>query len=272
MTGEEWLECVFERGLRIGDRSADTELLGGLRALAACGLLPASAAEDAGCRLHERLGTPSVMPEPDVSSLTGTARADQRPQRPARARRGLVDADGITVILTVVEVWTRRVVVHLGGLSSPKGDDLDDEFKAAFARWAELTKAERAAGREPTPPPRQPATRLMSLPMSLSDDVGTDDRSNGRSAAGSDTEWESRWTFNPGVPEEATRLTVTVEGTDSGPARRFTARGAAPASRRAPGRAARPPARRARRAPGPAPPRDRRSARRGKSRRARGWR
>ncbi len=127
----------------------------------------------------------------------------------------LVDVDGVTVVLTAVELWTHKVVIHLQAASSPRRDELDAEHRAAFARWTERAEAARAAGDEPPWPPPHGGALHMGLPLTLSDDAGTDYVSRGTQGGGTGTEWLSRWEFAPGVPDGATRLTVTVAGAGS---------------------------------------------------------
>ena len=213
MTGEQWLERVFERGLRIG--TGPRELVGGLRALVACRVLADDVAADAEQRLHERF----AALRPRAAELhTAMAAAPDEPQVPlallAPATMELVDADGITVALTAVELWPQVVIVHLEGVRSPLRDERDARHVAAFEQWAEHVRASRAAGEEPQPPPAMPGELLMRLPLTLADDAGTVYRRSFARAGGSGTEWLSQWAFAPGPPAEAKRLTVTVEGRD----------------------------------------------------------
>ncbi len=60
----------------------------------------------------------------------------------------------------------------------------------------------------------QPGDRLLQLPFSVSDDVGTPYRALQRSAGGAGTEWRSEFRLEPPVPREATRLVVTLDGSD----------------------------------------------------------
>lgn len=213
MTGEQWLQCVFERGLRIG--VGRSELLAALHALTACSVLSEGVAADAERRLHERFH--ALRPR-EADLHTATPPAPEEPQVPvallAPATMELADADGITVALTGIELWPHLVIVHLEGVRSPLRDELDAAYAAAFERWAEHLKASRAAGEEPRPPPAMPGELLMRLPLTLADDAGTVYRRRFGRAGGSNTEWLSQWGFAPAPPAEATRLIVTVEGHD----------------------------------------------------------
>jgi hypothetical protein len=118
----------------------------------------------------------------------------------------LADVDGLTLVLASVELWTSSVFLRTAILRNATTDELDAEHEAAFEQWSETARE--------TPPPPQPATRLMRLELTLSDDVGTGYRNQGRSAAGAGTEWRAEWKFQPGAPPGATRLTLTLRGRD----------------------------------------------------------
>src|SRR3954447_21557981 len=211
MTGAEWLEQVFERGLRVGDPAAYPELLGALRALQRCGVLSAVAAREAEERLQQRFAWPAPsLPDPslpDVRAPGTTTRAHDALEAVLAPAQPLADVDGITVVLVSVELWTSGMFVRLAGLRSALTDELDAEFDGAMIHWGVLAEDARAGSANP-PAPRQPGERLMRLPLTVSDDLGTAYTSRNRSAGGSGTEWRSEWRFEPGVPREATRLTV----------------------------------------------------------------
>jgi hypothetical protein len=215
MTGADWLEQVFERGLRIGDPAAYPELLGALRALRQCGVLSEAVAREAEERLNERFSWPAPsFPDPslpDVQAPGTTTRARETVEAVLAPAQPLADVGGITVVLVSVELWTSGVFVRLAGLRSALTDELDAEFEGAMTHWGVLATDATSVGAKP-PPPHQPGERLMRLPLTVSDDVGTSYRSRSRSAGGTATEWRSEWRFEPGVPRDATRLTVALDG------------------------------------------------------------
>ncbi|HEX7300411.1 MAG TPA: hypothetical protein VF257_15540 [Solirubrobacteraceae bacterium] len=220
MTGAEWLERVFERALRVGDPAAYPEVLGALRALGACGVLSGETATDAERRLNERFEWPPPTPPdrslPDVAPPGSRAAAahDQLEAVLAPARP-LADVDGLTIVLVSVELWTSGLLVRLAALRNALSDELDANYGASMMLWAE-TRQER--GPEPevphVPVPLQPGDRLLRLPLTLFDDVGTRFSSRSRSAGGTGAEWHSEWRFEPGVPQTASRLTIALEGDD----------------------------------------------------------
>jgi hypothetical protein len=218
VTGDEWLEQVLERGLRIGDPAAYPELLGALRALRACGVLSEERAREAEERLNTRFDRPAPTPPdpslPDVRApATGAVAAHDVLEAVLAPAEELVDVDGITVILVSVELWTNGLFVRLAGLRTDLTDELDASFEGAMTHWAVAAREAKQTGAK-LPPPHQPGERLMRLPLTVSDDVGTTYRSLARSAGGTGTEWRSEWRFEPGVPRAATRLIVAVDGSD----------------------------------------------------------
>jgi hypothetical protein len=116
-------------------------------------------------------------------------------------------------VLVSIELWTSGMFVRLAGLRSALTDELDAEFDGVMTDWGVLANDARSAGAKPRAP-RQPGERLMRLPLTVSDDLGTDYLSRSRSGGGTGTEWRSEWRFEPGVPRAATRLTVTLDGAD----------------------------------------------------------
>jgi len=215
MNGAEWLDTVLERGLRIGDPAAYPELLGGLTALAACGVLSEDQVRTAQARLDERFAwlLPTIPPaRPEIRPASRQPAAHDVLEFAFAPAAPLADADGITVILTTVELWTSGTFVRLAGLRSAHSDELDARFEEDLAGWVKYAPADPASG---ATHPRQPGELLTRLPLTLSDDVGTLYHSPGRLAGGTGTEWRAEWRFEPGVPQQTTRLTVTVEGAHS---------------------------------------------------------
>jgi hypothetical protein len=97
------------------------------------------------------------------------------------------------------------------------------EYDVALTEWAR-TRPERPANvtygydLEPTPadlPPPQLAEFLGRLPIALRDDVGTEYRFSRGSTGGTDTEHLAEWLFVPVPPDDATNLTVDLDGEPS---------------------------------------------------------
>lgn len=212
MDGAQWLERVFEPALRSDDPAVYPQLLGALRALSDCGVLSEEIVEHARGRLHARfewLAVPAVdAPDPTVR---GSHPRLEAVLAPARA---LADADGVTVLLVSVEAWTDELRLRLAAQRSALTDELDVEYQAAMAHWVTLADESQASGVK-VPAPHPPAERLTRLPLSLNDDVGTVYEAGDRQSGGYGSEWRAEWQFTPGVPPEATRLTVAV-GTGGG--------------------------------------------------------
>lgn len=94
------------------------------------------------------------------------------------------------------------------------------EHGVALTKWAR-TRPERPANvtfdydLEPTPadlPPQQLAELLGRLSIALRDDLGTDYRFSQGSTGGTYTEHLAEWLFVPVPPNDATNLTVDLDG------------------------------------------------------------
>lgn len=208
MDGAEWLERIFDAALRSDDPAVYPELLGALRALRDCGVLDEDAVREARARLdarYEWLAEPEIeMPAPSASSTHDALEAVLAPARP------VADVDGLTVVLVSVELWTSGVVLHLAGLRGAVTDELDVEYQAAMAHWVTLAEEAQASGSR-VPAPHAPGERLLRLPLTVADDVGTRYEPVSRQGGASGSEWRSQWQLTPGVPADATRLRFGVE-------------------------------------------------------------
>jgi hypothetical protein len=115
------------------------------------------------------------------------------------AVHGPAAAIGDTLFISV-ELWTGGVIVHLARVRNEETDRLTAEHEAAIAAWRkgdEFPEAPDAGfGRD----------------LALADDVGTRYQTRGGQAGGTGTEWRAMWQFAPGVPDSATRLTVSRGG------------------------------------------------------------
>jgi hypothetical protein len=216
VTGDDWLAQVLERGLEIGDPAAYPELIGGVHALRACGVLDAAVAQDATRRLHERFAEPPSPPShpparPDVHPPGTTAPAPREALQAVLApARPLADVDGLTVVLLYVELWSGEVVLRLAGVPNEQTTELDAAFGRELQDRAAAAHRAEASGAA-APPPPAPHERLLRMGLSLADDLGTAYRALGGSAGGTGTEWRAQHQLAPGVPATARRLVVAVE-------------------------------------------------------------
>ena len=191
-----------------------SELLGALQALLDCGVLSDAEVADARRQVDEveqelrslqkwrrqRIGPPGSHALRPHELLELTLIPD----------RALADVDGVTIVIRAVEIWTSKLLLRIGALQSAFTDRLDAEHKAEMPAWLATRHDKDHTDRRRVP--RQPGERLNDLPLGISDDVGTHYRSFNRSAGGSGTEWLAQWRFEPGVPPEATTLTIALEG------------------------------------------------------------
>ena len=109
---------------------------------------------------------------------------------------------GDALLILSVELWTGGVVVHFARVETEETDRLTAAYTAAMAAWA---RDDRDAANLPEQP-----VEGFADGFALSDDVGTRFRRNSGHAGGTGAEWRGTWIFGPGVPEQATRLTLAV--------------------------------------------------------------
>lgn len=222
MTGDDWLRRVFDPALRTSNPPF-AELRGAVRALSDCGGLSAEAAGQASRRLDEAEGERHILvrkrservgpPASHAAPAHGRLEALLTPGRP------LGDADGITVVLVLAELWTSRLVLRLEAMQNELTDALDATYDREWKDYQERWRVARKDGREgPDRSPEQPsASRLTGLPLSVSDDLGTRYHALASATGGSDTPWRSEWRVEPGVPASARELTIALEGSDAVP-------------------------------------------------------
>lgn len=74
------------------------------------------------------------------------------------------------------------------------------DFQSRYDEWVARGVAEAA--------PPWPAEQFLTLPIEVSDDVGTHYAFAFGGAGGAGTEWQARWSFRPPPPAEARRLTL----------------------------------------------------------------
>ncbi|MGH2833226.1 MAG: hypothetical protein ACRDK2_10675, partial [Solirubrobacteraceae bacterium] len=140
MTGEQWLERVFDPALRTS-KPPFQELHGALRALSDCGMLSEAEFLSANERLNgvegeqrlfirrraERIGAPGSHAAPARDRL----QALLTPAHP------LGDVDGITVVVVLVELWTSRLLLRLEALRNELTDALDAAFEGERKAYEE---------------------------------------------------------------------------------------------------------------------------------------
>lgn len=165
MTGAEWLEEVFERGLQIDAPTTYPALRGALHALSACGVLTTEHARAAEERLNRCVWAapaPVSSAWPDVRTPATTAGAPHDALEAVLApARGLADVDGITVVLVSVELWTGWVSVRFAGLPTEFTDELEADFQEKLEDWAARTKQAREAGTTEPQLASSPSSRLL---------------------------------------------------------------------------------------------------------------
>jgi|tagenome__1003787_1003787.scaffolds.fasta_scaffold20940939_5 hypothetical protein len=114
----------------------------------------------------------------------------------------VLQRDGVTVMLVSVEAWPDEIVVRMRGLPSEVTARLDTEFHEALEAW-------HREGRT-SPLPQQPADQIFDIDILVSDDVGTLYAVRQAGRGGSSRMFRAEWTFQPGPPDSATRLAVSI--------------------------------------------------------------
>ena len=115
-------------------------------------------------------------------------------------------------MFVTAEVWTHSLFIRLCAAQNERTRALDVRYATEFEQFTrELGAAKARGGAASRIPPEQPGAVLSRIPLTVSDDLGTAYRSNGRSAGGTGTEWRGEWCLEPGVPATATLLTVRLD-------------------------------------------------------------
>lgn len=117
--------------------------------------------------------------------------------------------NGVEVALLWLEVWSGGVIVRLGGLPGEQSERLEREYVQALEDWGRAGREGRAREARPR---EQPAEQLFDVDLALSDDVATRYELRVCQGGGSGRLLRADWTFEPGPPDSATRLTVAVAG------------------------------------------------------------
>jgi hypothetical protein len=133
-----------------------------------------------------------------VLTLQQVPRRRLGPDTPVRVGR----IDDLEVDLNAVIVDT-GIHVDLSIRDSPRRDALLLEFQADFDSWAALRDRDAE-------PPRNPGERLLTVTISITDDVGTTYTSHQARAGGTGTEWQARRSFLPAPPSRARQLAVAL--------------------------------------------------------------
>lgn len=114
--------------------------------------------------------------------------------------------DGLDVQLTAVVVDT-HVHVDLDIPESARRAEMFRAYQASFERWA-------ASLPNDVEPPAQPGDRLMTVAITVTDDIGTPYTFHSGRSGGSGTEWQARRSFVPVPPIGATSLKVSLRTSD----------------------------------------------------------
>lgn len=123
----------------------------------------------------------------------------------------LGEVDGIEIVLRGVEFTADGVVVHLFARQDALTHELDAAYRTAFEAWAKEAIAARRRGERPPDAPAQPGAMLNEISLRLQDDAGTSYWWRSSQAAGTGTEWDAVWRFEPEPPPEATQLSVALD-------------------------------------------------------------
>jgi hypothetical protein len=215
VSGEEWLRDTFDSALRTSKPPYEA-LRTEIQALSESGVLSDEEASRARVRLdederdtHMLVRRRSERGGPYVNGVRGGDRLEGElaPERP------LGEVDGITVVVTRIELWTSRLIVRLEALQNQLTDALDATYDTEWKAWERRWVEDRAAAEaEDLTPPEQPsAPRLSGLPLSVADDVGTRYHAIGTATGGSEHPWRSEWRLEPGVPASASVLRIALE-------------------------------------------------------------
>jgi hypothetical protein len=124
----------------------------------------------------------------------------------------LGEVEGIEIVLSAVEIAADGVVVSLRARQNARTDELDAVYQAALGEWEPMAVAAGHRGERPLAPPAQPGALLNAIALGLKDDLGTPYRRRSSQAAGTGTEWDAVWRFDPTPPTRATRLVVAIDG------------------------------------------------------------
>lgn len=114
----------------------------------------------------------------------------------------VLEHHGVTIVLVSVEVWPDERFVRMRGLPSEVTARLNVEFHEALEAW-------HRRGRT-TDVPQQPAEQMFDFDPTVSDDVGTLYAPGQSARGGTFRMFRAEWTFKPGPPDSASRLTVRV--------------------------------------------------------------
>jgi hypothetical protein len=136
--------------------------------------------------------------------MTGRDRAVADLPKVVSPLASIGERDGVELVLVSVEAWPEEVVVRLRGRPSLLTRRMEDDFGEALERW----QREGRQGR----PPDQPAERIFDFDVRVNDELGTVYTLRSSARGGSGTMFQADWTFVPGPPDSARRLTVTVGG------------------------------------------------------------
>lgn len=205
MNGSEWLQHIFVPELQHGTQQY--VLRAQLKALHDCEVLDAAQLAEAERLLHAN--TPEVHPPATVAPApSNSLRRVLAPAVP------LADIDGVTYVVTTIELWEHTVDVFVAGVPSSETTRREHAAELAMAAWVRARRS--GAVRDGLPPDRIGTTRLGLL-IDISDDLGTPYRLGHSSSGGSGGEWRIHLTCKPGVPTEATTLTVHVNDDDNRP-------------------------------------------------------
>jgi hypothetical protein len=223
MDARRWLSTVFQPALERESLAYtnDADLLRGqLAALHDCELLDDTAHSEAlrqletavetareRARFHIRHPTSVDLTPPPTATLS----------RVLAVAQPLAVVDGMPFVLTSAELWSDGVYLFLAGQPTVESEQHIRHHEAELNRWGR-ERREGGSGEGDLSAPQLRTSRLFDLAIELRDDVGTGYHGmGGGGGGGRRTAWRLHRRYEPGVPDNATRLIVEVPQDDGSP-------------------------------------------------------
>jgi hypothetical protein len=219
MDARQWLTNAFPPALERESLAYtnDADLLRGqLAALHDCELIDDGTHTDAQQRLEAAIENARYRVRFDIRP-PGTADLTPPPtvalKRVLAIAQPLADVDGRPFVLTSAELWSNGVDLFLAALPTLESQRHIRQREAELNEWARKRR-ERRSGEGTLSASQLRGNRMFDLNIRLHDDLDTSYHAMGGSAGGGRTEWRMHRRFEPGVPDNATRLTVELPKDD----------------------------------------------------------
>jgi hypothetical protein len=219
MDAQHWLSTVFTPSLERESLAYtnDADLLRGqLAALHDCELIGDDDYNEAQRRIEAAVKSARQRARFDIHP-PGTADLTPPPavalKRVLAVAQPLAHVDGMPFVLTSAELWSNGIDLFLAGLPTVESERHIRHHEAELDKWGR-ERREGRSGEGTLSAPQLRGNRLFDLDIRLRDDVDTGYRTMGGSAGGGRTEWRVHRRYEPGVPVNATRLTVELANDD----------------------------------------------------------